>query len=95
MCGQGLTGQTQPAGDRLQIGTVVPIPVAMAGYCAYVYTIVGDPLCWLTAQKYLGYSLGHLPWQQLQRMIGSLLDHGPYDYFFISDIAPVRTRRSS
>jgi hypothetical protein len=59
----------------------------MVAYCAYVYTLTGNPLGWMAAQVHWGYSLGHLPWQQLLRMIGELVEYGPYDYFFISDIA--------
>lgn len=67
---------------------LVPVPAAMAGYCAYVYTLTGDPLGWMSAQAHWGYSLGHPPWQQLLRMVRELITFGPYDYFFISDIAP-------
>ncbi len=67
---------------------LIPVPLALAGYCAYVYTLTGDPLGWISAQKHWGYSLGHPPWQQLLRMVGELMTYGPYEYFFISEIAP-------
>ena len=67
---------------------LAPIAAAMVGYSAYVYTLSGDPLGWMSAQAQWGYSLGHPPWQQLQRVIGAFLEHGPYGYFFISDMAP-------
>jgi hypothetical protein len=67
---------------------LIPVPAAMVAYCAYVYTLTGNPLGWMAAQVHWGYSLGHPPWQQLLRMIGELVEYGPYDYFFISDIAP-------
>lgn len=67
---------------------LIPVPAALVAYCAYVYTLTGNPLAWMAAQVHWGYSLGHLPWQQLLRMIGELLEYGPYDYFFSSSIAP-------
>jgi hypothetical protein len=67
--------------------SLTPIPAAMLGYCAYVYTLTGDPLGWISAQVHWGYSLGHPPWQQLLRMAGTFVELGPYDYFFSSDIA--------
>jgi hypothetical protein len=66
------------------------IPIALAGYCAYVYTLSGDPLAWLSAQVHWGYSLGHPPWEQLLKMIGRVVKHGLYDYFFVSPMAPYR-----
>ena len=66
------------------------IPIALAGYCAYVYTLSGDPLAWLSAQEHWGYSLGHPPWEQLLKMIGRVVKHGLYDYFFVSPMAPYR-----
>jgi Gpi18-like mannosyltransferase len=66
------------------------IPLALAGYCAYVYTLSGDPLGWLSAQAQWGYSLGHPPWEQLLKLIARIAKHGLYDYFFISQMAPYR-----
>src|SRR6185503_8605393 len=67
---------------------LTPVPAALVAYCAYAYMLTGDPLGWMSAQAHWGYSLGHPPWQQLLRMVGELLEYGPYDYFFISNIAP-------
>jgi mannosyltransferase PIG-V len=67
-----------------------PVPLALAGYCGYVYTLSGDPLGWLNAQAHWGYSLGHPPWQQLLQLIARLVDYGFYDYFFLSPLAPFR-----
>jgi hypothetical protein len=64
-----------------------PIPVAFAAFCGYVYLETGDLLGWMAAQEHWGYSLGHEPWQQLQRVIGSFVTQGPYDYFLSSDVA--------
>jgi hypothetical protein len=69
---------------------LAPVPLALAGYCAYAYTLSGDPLAWLNAQAQWGYSLGHPPWQQLLQLIARLVDYGLYDYFFISPLAPFR-----
>ena len=69
---------------------LLPIPLALAGYCAYVYTLSGDPVAWLSAQAHWGYSLGHRPWQQLVQMIARIVKYGFYDYFFLSGMAPYR-----
>ncbi len=69
---------------------LLPIPVALAGFCAYVYTLSGDPLAWLSAQAHWGYSLGHPPWEQLLKMVGRFVKYGFYDYFFVSKMAPFR-----
>jgi hypothetical protein len=68
---------------------LAPIPLAFAGFCAYVFVLTGDPFGWMTAQLHWGYSLGHPPWQQLQRVTAAFIDNGAYDYFFTSDIAAV------
>jgi hypothetical protein len=73
-----------------RFAALLPVPLAMAGYCAYVFTLSGDPLAWLSAQAHWGYSLGHPPWQQLLRMIGRIVDYGFYGYFFLSPMAPFR-----
>jgi hypothetical protein len=73
-----------------RFAALLPIPLALAGYCAYVYTLSGDPLAWLSAQAHWGYSLGHPPWEQLLKMIGRLTKHGLYDYFFLSAMTPYR-----
>jgi hypothetical protein len=69
---------------------LLPLPLAFAGYCAFVYSLSGDPLGWLSAEAHWGYSIGHPPWQLLLSMLGRLLKHGPYDYFFLSKLAPFR-----
>lgn len=66
------------------------IPLALAGFCAFVYTLSGDPFAWLHAQAQWGYSLGHPPWQLLLSLLGRILKHGAYDYFFVSPMAPFR-----
>lgn len=66
------------------------IPVALASYCAYVYTLSGDPLGWLSAQSQWDYSLGHPPWRQLLTMVRRIVHYGFYDYFFVSKMAAFR-----
>jgi mannosyltransferase PIG-V len=80
----------KPSTRQLALRAVAfsPIPLAFAAFCAYVYTLTGDPLGWIDAQSHWGYSLGHRPWQQLQRVIGDFIEHGAYGYFFLSHIAP-------
>lgn len=63
------------------------IPLALAGYCGFVYALSGDPLGWLNAQVNWGYSLGHPPWQLLLSLIGRIVKYGFYDYFFLSSKA--------
>jgi mannosyltransferase PIG-V len=80
-------------GPRLLLSRCAPLLLvagAMAGYCAYVYSLSGDPLGWLSAQANWGYSLGHPPWEQLVKMITRIEKYGVYDYFFISKMAPFR-----
>lgn len=68
---------------------LAPIPIALTGFCAYVFMLTGNPFGWMSAQSHWGYSLGHAPWQQLQRVIAVFIENGPYQYFFTSDIAVV------
>jgi hypothetical protein len=74
---------------------LAPIPLALAGFCAYVFVLTGDPVGWMTAQSHWGYSLGHPPWQQLQRVTAAFIDNGAYDYFFTSDIAAVELMQAA
>jgi len=67
---------------------LAPVPLALAGFCAFAYSLSGDPLAWLHAEAQWGYSLGHPPWQLLLSLLGRLLKHGAYDYFFTSPMAP-------
>jgi len=74
----------------MRLAALAPIPMALGGYSAYVYTLSGDPLAWLSAQAHWGYSLGHPPWEQLLKLIERFAKHGFYDYFFVSSMAPYR-----
>lgn len=73
-----------------RLAALIPVPLAFAGYCGYVYTLTGDPLAWLSAQAHWNYSLGHPPWRLLLTMIGRLVKHGWYDYFFVTTMTPFR-----
>jgi hypothetical protein len=85
-----LGGRPAPRVLATRFTALLPIPIALAGYCAYAYTLSGDPLAWLSTQAHWGYSLGHPPWQQLLRMIERLVKYGFYDYFFVADRASFR-----
>jgi hypothetical protein len=74
----------------MRLAALLPIPLALGAYSAYVYTLSGDPLGWLTAQASWGNSIGNPPWRLLLTMIGQLVKHGWYDYFFVAPYAPFR-----
>jgi hypothetical protein len=84
--------EANPSGRALcgRFAALLPVPLALAGYSYYTYTLSGDPLAWLSAQAHWGNSLGNPPWRPLLTMIGQLLDHGWYDYFFVAPDAPFR-----
>jgi hypothetical protein len=67
---------------------LLPVPAALGGFCAFSYSLSGDPLSWLSAQRHWGYFLWNPPWEQLLHLLGGLEKHGLYDYFFISPHAP-------
>lgn len=64
---------------------VALVPLGLAGYCAYAFTLSGDPLAWLNAQAQWGYSIGHLPWAMVQRLIESIEAQGVYGYLTSTD----------
>lgn len=69
---------------------LLPVPLALVGFCLYIHVLTGHPLTWLSSQHQWGYSLGHAPWEQLLKLIERFLKYGPYDYFFVSNLAPYR-----
>ncbi len=69
---------------------LLPVPLALAGYSFYVYTLSGDPLGWLSAQANWNNTIGNPPWRPLLTIIGQLVKHGWYDYFFVAAHAPFR-----
>jgi hypothetical protein len=82
-----LQGVTSFRGLAARATALTPIPLAFLGFCLYVYVLTGDPLAWMAAQSHWGYSVGHPPWQQIQRVLATFIEHGAYDYFFTSDLA--------
>lgn len=85
-----LRGRPGPATLTSRLGPLLLVPLGVAGYCAYVYTLSGNSLAWLSAQAHWGYSLGHPPWEQLLKLIGRFVKYGFHDYFFVSRMAPFR-----
>lgn len=71
-----------------RLAALLPVPAAMAGFCAFAYRLSGNPLGWLAAQAQWGYSIGHRPWQQLQTVLELVLRNGLYDYFVVSKLSP-------
>jgi hypothetical protein len=82
--------ESPPRAVAMRLAALLPIPLALGAYSAYVYTLSGDPLGWLTAQASWGNSIGNPPWRLLLTMIGQLVKHGWYDYFFVAPYAPFR-----
>lgn len=70
--------------------TLVPIPVAFAGYSLFVDSLAGHPLAWFTSQRHWGYSLGHPPWEQVLDLLSRIERYGLYYYFFTSPLAAYR-----
>ncbi|HEY7789460.1 MAG TPA: mannosyltransferase family protein [Vicinamibacterales bacterium] len=64
------------------------LPAALAGFCAYIYTLSGNPLGWLSAQKQWGYSIGHRPWRQVQTVLELVVQHGLYGYLYLNTLSP-------
>lgn len=73
-----------------RLAALLPIPLALAGYSLYTYTLSGDPLAWLSAQSAWGNSIGNPPWGLLLSMIRQLVEHGWYEYVFVAPQAPFR-----
>jgi hypothetical protein len=71
-----------------RLAALTLVPLGLATYCVYVYRLTGDPLGWLTAQRYWQYSVGDLPWRRLLGMLWTIEHRGLYDAFFTSALAP-------
>lgn len=72
----------------MRAAALSPVPLALAAFCGFVYLEAGQPFAWLSAQGHWGYFLWNPPWQQLLKLLGRLTKYGPYDYFFVSPMAP-------
>jgi hypothetical protein len=83
-----MRGRPAPGELAARFTPLLALPLALSAYCAYVFTLSGDPLGWLSAQQHWGYSLGGAPWRPLQNLVGQLVEHGPYGYFLLTDIRP-------
>ncbi len=64
------------------------VPLGFASFCAFAYSLSGDPLGWLRAQAQWGYSVGNRPWVELMRLLDGLERQGLYGYFFSDPLAP-------
>jgi Mannosyltransferase (PIG-V) len=64
------------------------VPLAFAAFCAFAYSLSGDPLGWLRAQAEWGYSVGNRPWVELMRFLDGIERNGLYGYFFSDPLAP-------
>jgi len=77
---------------RVLIGRVLalaPVPLAVAAYSAYVYTIAGDPLAWMESRDAWGYSIGHAPYQHLLTSLTWIETRGLYTWLLASEATPV------
>jgi hypothetical protein len=79
--------------DRRMLGrrllALVPIPLALAAYSVYVWTLAGSPLAWLDAQAQWAYSLGHLPYRHVLNVLVSIEDNGFFGMFAASSTAAI------
>ena len=57
---------------------VLLVPLGLAAYCLYVYTLTGNPLAWLEANRHWDYTLGHAPGQRLLEFFSTLW-RSPYN----------------
>lgn len=64
------------------------VPLALAGYSAYVYTLSGNPLGWLEAQRHWGYSLSRLPHRHLISGLSAIEQEGLYAWLLRYETAP-------
>ncbi len=56
-----------------RLARLLPIPLALAGYSFYTYTLSGDPIAWLSAQSAWGNSIGNPPWGLLLSRVPPLV----------------------
>jgi Mannosyltransferase (PIG-V) len=72
-----------------RVAALAPVPAALVVYSAYVYSLSGNPLAWLTAQQHWRYSLGHLPHRHLVAGLSAIEEQGFYGWLLQSDTAPL------
>lgn len=71
-----------------RVAALALVPFGLGIYCVYVYTLTGDPLAWLDAQRYWHYSVGDMPWRRLLGLASTIERRGLYGFFFTSAQAP-------
>lgn len=71
-----------------RLAALSPIPLALAGFSAYVYSLSGSPLGWLEAQRHWGYSISRLPHRHIVSALSALEREGLYGWLLRYDTAP-------
>ena len=82
-----LAGRPRPAELARRTAALSLVPLGFAAFCAFAYSLSGDPLGWLRAQAQWGYSVGNRPWVELMRLIDGIERNGLYGYFFSDPLA--------
>jgi hypothetical protein len=83
-----LAGRPAPGVLIRRFAALALIPAALAAYSGYVYTLSGDPLAWLDAQRHWGYSLNRLPHRHLLSGLAAIEQEGLYAWLLRYDTAP-------
>jgi Mannosyltransferase (PIG-V) len=83
-----LTGRPSLRTLSRRLAALSLVPLALAGYSAYVYTLSGNPLGWLDTQRHWGYSLSRLPHRHLLSGLSAIEQEGLYAWFLRYDTAP-------
>jgi hypothetical protein len=72
------------------IGGVILASSGFLAYCAYIYSLTGNPLEWAATLQRWGYYPGGAPWLAPFRLIANLATH-PYAYLAGDRMAPYDT----
>jgi hypothetical protein len=83
-----LTGRPSVKTLAGRLAALAPVPLALVAYSAYVYTLSGNPLGWLDAQRHWGYSLSRLPHRHLLSGLSAIEQEGIYAWLQRYDTAP-------
>jgi hypothetical protein len=90
--GRGLTPGSDP-GVRPWVSAAAGVALVASGfvaYCAYVYSLTGNPLEWAATLERWGYYPGGAPWLAPFRLVANLVTH-PYAYLAGDRMAPYDT----
>lgn len=70
----------RPSGRQLarRATAVLLVPLGLAAYCVYIYTLAGNPFAWVEANRHWDYTLGHTPGQRLLEFVLTLW-RSPYN----------------